>query len=332
MATRQALKRWLHPLSLILAISFVASLPAHARTTTIGAGCTVGESGEAGLRFPDHSSGVPGYNDILLSNDSSPQHGLRAIFSGNAPVRVCYFRTAAELHAPDSNCDLTTQEVTSSPSFAYVALIREDSLQYCPYRYEVSFGNSDVRTHGAIFLPSIPNSTLAPILKFEEPANGSISNGIANIRGWIVSDTPVSRIDLYIDNVLYGAIPHGGIRSLVGNAYPQYPNADQSGFSMAYGFSNLSLGPHTMKVMAYGGAAGLLAEKTSSFSIVAFDQAFIGPSAPVTVGNATFVPPGVGLPQKRFQLQDVELNGTSYDLQFEWNPPTQKFEMINIDH
>jgi hypothetical protein len=82
----------------------------------------------------------------------------------------------------------------------------------------------------------------------EEPSNGSIYSGVSNVRGWAVSSVGVNRVELLVDGTLVTQIPSGGLRTDVGNAYPNYPNSSQSGFSMAYNYSNLTAGAHFISV------------------------------------------------------------------------------------
>ena len=326
MSENTMFKSWLRPLEIVLASCFIVCLSAQAATTTPGSSCGIGPGSvdDADFLWPD------GDSHILL------QYNFTTIFTGQdygpLQLRRCYFGTEAELVNPDSTCNLTTPEVIASPETAYVALIDKATLKYCAYKYEVDTAAMDVRTNGVIVLPP---AIRAPILEFEEPLNGGTSNGIANVRGWMVSDIPIARVDLYVDGALLGEIPYGGARPDIVTAHPTFPNSDKSGFSMAYGYSQLSVGPHSMQVKAYDGASNLLAEKTSAFNLVAFDNDFIGPAAPVNLSGVSFAKPHVlasptGL--KRFRMDDAVLDGVSYDLLFEWNSATQKFEMIEINH
>jgi len=174
------------------------------------------------------------------------------------------------------------------------------------------------------------SASAEPILTFEEPVSGEVSNGIANVRGWVVSEMPVANVDLYIDGVLFGEIPYGGARPLVGDMHSNFPNSDKSGFSMAYGFSNLSPGPHTMQVKAFDDSNQLLAEKTNNFTVTAFASSYIAANAFIDFSAAIFTGPQSGQPLNQFRIDNVGVGGVIYKLLFEWRSATQKFEMIEI--
>lgn len=322
MSKNKMLKSGLMLCQITLASCFMICLSAQAAPTMPGEGCNISDNARISWPVDGSSTNRLEYNvaEILLGAEH---------FGGTR--RSCYFRTEAELTNPDSTCDLATPEVIASPETAYIALINYSSLKYCAYKYEVDFAATDRRFSGAV-VSSLPPAVRAPILNFEEPIDGRTSNGIANVRGWIVSDSAITRIDLYVDGVLLGAIPHGGIRPLVGDTYPTFPNSDKSGFSMAYGFSNFTRGTHTMEVKVYD-AVGLLAEKTNTFFVSPFDSAFIGPLAPVDLSGVSFIRPN---PEdsatilKRFRMNNAVIDGLTYDLLFEWNSATQKFEIIDV--
>lgn len=333
---------------IILIYCFIICFPVHAAPTSPGIGC-----GDHYQLNDDPQLGAmaffwPGIDGHLFTLPKE----LLPIFVGRdygaaGPTgeiyRRCFFNSLASLENPDSACDITVPEVVSpaktAPAVAvYLALIDVTNLKYCAYTYQIypSQGDGAPRDDGSHVI-----STARPpfILKFEEPILGGVSNGIANVRGWLVSDTPIVKVDLYIDGVFFGEIPYGGVRALVAEAHPSYPNANKSGFSMAYGFSNLSRGEHTMQVRAYD-ASGLISEQTNTFSVVAFNNRFIEPLAPVNLETANFIKPlpiddpstlSDILGTERFRVNNAVLDGISYNLLFEWHPATQKFEMIQID-
>lgn len=317
----------------ILVSCMLTCLSVQAAPTSLGAGCRISDTGT--IFWPARADGrAPGTGTLRFDSTivltGRDFDGRRVDFTN---LRRCFFRTEAELTKPDSTCDLATPEITASPEIAYIAMINESTLEYCAYKYSVDFARADPRFNGAVVFPpprSLP--ARAPILKFEEPINGRVSNGIANVRGWIVSDIPITRIDLYLDGALVGVIPYGGKRPLVGNAYPSFPNSDKSGFSMVYGFSNLSHSAHSMTVKAYA-ADTLIAEQTNTFTVAGFDSAFIEPRSPIDLSEVSFTSPSLGHHKeglKHFYMNGAILDGVAYDLLFEWNSATQKFEITEV--
>jgi hypothetical protein len=88
------------------------------------------------------------------------------------------------------------------------------------------------------------------VLALEEPAANSTYTGVANIRGWVVGSAGINRVELSIDGELKTNIPVGGRRTDVGGAYLSYPDSSNSGFSMAFNYSNLASGQHAVLVRA----------------------------------------------------------------------------------
>lgn len=87
-----------------------------------------------------------------------------------------------------------------------------------------------------------------------------------------------------------------------------------------------------MEVRVFDGL-GQIAEQTNSFFVAALDSAFIGPLAPINLSGVSFIRPEPGDSTtflKRFRMNNAVLDGVTYDLLFEWNSATQKFEMIDV--
>lgn len=179
----------------------------------------------------------------------------------------------------------------------------------------------------------VPNTGIVPIkINLEEPINKGVSNGIANLRGWVIGTSPIQRVAFYMDGIYQFDIPSGGDRPLVAGVFPAYPNANKSGFSMAYGYSNLPAGTHVAKVIAYDGL-GNIAEDSSSFTIQRFDNAFIPSFTDVdlTAASCAFQPVG-SRPEisDLFTINGGVFDGQVYDLQVGFNSATQQLDAVNI--
>ena len=111
-------------------------------------------------------------------------------------------------------------------------------------------------------------------VSLEEPINGQIHMGVGNLRGWAIGEAGIEKVEIWIDDVYAFDVPYGGSRGDVGNAFPDVPGSGESGYSMAFAYSNLSAGDHTAKAVAYN-ADGLVAESSASFSIEKFEESFI---------------------------------------------------------
>ena len=91
---------------------------------------------------------------------------------------------------------------------------------------------------------SVPALADSMVLTLEEPQAGGTYTGVSNLRGWAVAESGIDKIELDIDGVYAYDIPMGGSRGDVGSAYPDFPNASQSGFSMAFNYKALAAGSH----------------------------------------------------------------------------------------
>ncbi len=183
-----------------------------------------------------------------------------------------------------------------------------------------------------IALP-LPNTGISPIkINLEEPIKNGVSNGIANLRGWVIGTNPIQRVAFYLDGTYQFDIPSGGDRPLVGGVFPAYPNANKSGFSMAYGYSNLSAGSHVAKVIAYD-SVGNMDEDSSTFTVQAFDNAFIPSFTDVdlTAASCTFQPIGADPSiSDVFTINGGVFDGQTYNLRLGFNPATQQLDALNI--
>lgn len=168
-----------------------------------------------------------------------------------------------------------------------------------------------------------PAATFA--LSLEEPSSGQIYSGIGNLRGWALSSESVDRVEVYIDgNFAYNA-PYGGPRGDVANAFPDVDGARQSGFSLAFSYSNLGFGEHTIMVRAVDGFGSVI-ERSATFDVVAFHKPFIAPADTVDFSQAIMTPEGDAI-----RVQNAQIDGVFYDLLMKWRPAEQGLEIIEID-
>lgn len=84
----------------------------------------------------------------------------------------------------------------------------------------------------------------------EEPVANSTYASIANIPGWAVANSGITLLELYIDGELITNISFGGLHTDVGTAFPNFPDSNNSGFSMVDNYKSLSAGEHTVTVRA----------------------------------------------------------------------------------
>ncbi len=175
---------------------------------------------------------------------------------------------------------------------------------------------------GVAMLYGDPNAQI--LMTLEEPANNMPVNGISNIRGWALATYGIEQVELYIDNTLAATIPYGGSRHDVGIAFPQFDNANDSGFSMAISWGLLSSGSHKITVRVYD-LLGDFEEQTSIISVASFATPFIQNANQIQLGNDISI-----INNTSILIRDMLVDGNIYDTTMQWQVTSQKFEVINI--
>lgn len=162
------------------------------------------------------------------------------------------------------------------------------------------------------------------IMALEEPANGSVYSGVSNIRGWTVAPVGIKHIELSIDGNFITNIPSGGQRSDVGSAYPNYPDSNQSGFSMAFNYSNLTEGVHRITIKAVDNNDGIKSTE-ASFSVARFKSSFISDSSSISLSAATVSYNGASI-----IIENLLADNEHYNLRLDWRTATQGFAITQI--
>lgn len=161
-------------------------------------------------------------------------------------------------------------------------------------------------------------------LSLEEPIAGEIHMGVGNLRGWAVSSTGIARIEVLVDGVPKFDAPYGGNRADVGGAFPEVANSSQSGFSLAYNYSGLSLGQHTITAIAHT-VEGETLERSATFEVVRFGAEFIPDADAVDLNGSVLT-----ATDNEITITDVNVDGEIHDLKLKWRPAEQGFEIIEI--
>ena len=161
-------------------------------------------------------------------------------------------------------------------------------------------------------------------VSLEEPINGQIHMGVGNLRGWAIGEAGIEKVEIWIDDMYAFDAPYGGSRGDVGSAFPGVSGSGNSGYSMAFAYSNLSAGDHTAKAVAYD-ANGLVAESSSSFSIEKFEKGFIADPNAVDLTNASCSVFG-----DQVSVADAVVSGDPLDMLLKWRTAEQGFEIIEI--
>ena len=158
----------------------------------------------------------------------------------------------------------------------------------------------------------------------EEPVEGQIHTGVGNLRGWAVASEGITKVEILIDGVLAFEAPYGGSRGDVGGAFPDVAGSRESGFSLAYNYSAMAAGPHTITAIAYN-ALGETKEATASFEVVRFDSPFIADPNAVNLNNASCT-----VSSDEISIVDARVDGSLLDLLLKWRRAEQGFEIVEI--
>lgn len=162
-------------------------------------------------------------------------------------------------------------------------------------------------------------------MRLDEPVNGGSHSGVGMIRGWVVSEEPIDRIEVYVDGEYAFNIPYGDPRPDVAARFPDNENSALSGFSVPYRFSALSRGKHDVEVIAVD-RFGNRSERRANFSVERFDKGYIGAADSPRLEWAYSSTNADSIFVRRVWVGD-----TSYDLKLKWQPRTQKFEIVEIE-
>jgi hypothetical protein len=164
-------------------------------------------------------------------------------------------------------------------------------------------------------------------LDLEEPKEGVVASGVANLRGWAVATSGIASVELYIDGEHKFAIPSGGKRGDVSRAYPEseYPGSINSGFSMAYNYNNLDGEvPHEFKIRAVAEDGGCL-EKSVTTSVARFENPWYGANVEMDLSEAE-----AEIVDNQLVIFGAQLGDTAYDIAMGWHKAGQKLSIDNV--
>ena len=193
------------------------------------------------------------------------------------------------------------------------------------YRFSVTATNSVGEGPASSLSESVvPAAAKVFRAALEEPVSLETHTGVGNLRGWAVSSDGIAKVEIYIDGVYAFDAPYGGNRSDVGGAFPDVAGSTQSGFSLAFNYSDLSAGTHTISALAYD-AAGDTFESAADFEVVRFDSSFIASSDAIDLSQAS-----CAVTSDEISVVDALVEGSVQDLKLKWRTAEQGFEIIEI--
>ncbi|MEE4203731.1 MAG: DUF5666 domain-containing protein [Halieaceae bacterium] len=163
-------------------------------------------------------------------------------------------------------------------------------------------------------------------LNLEEPVNFGTASGVANVRGWAISDEGIESIELFVDGEFAFEIPYGSERTDVQAAFPDVEGSLDSGFGATFNYGNLGPGQHSLTVRAVE-VTGDTVEATSNFQVVAFSETFLVGDQPFDVSVADA---DINQQTGVITVEDVRLGTVEYDFNLKWSEAAQAFVMTAL--
>ena len=158
-------------------------------------------------------------------------------------------------------------------------------------------------------------------LSLEEPLDGMTHSGVGNLRGWSLATEGIEKIEIYVDGVFYQDAPYGGARADVAGAFPTVSNGLYSGFSLAFNYSALETGEHSITARALSKNGGVR-QASSTFEVVRPGQEFIADPTALDLGEAA-----CSIDGQRIILDNMLIEGDEWDAIMKWRPAEQGFEV-----
>ena len=169
-----------------------------------------------------------------------------------------------------------------------------------------------------------PAASLTRAVYIGEPVEGETHSGVGLVRGWAIASDGITKVEIWIDGVYFQNAPYGGARGDVGNAFPDVPGSNESGFALTFNYSNLSKGVHTVKAIAFT-TDGATRETTATFTVDRFPNSFITASDAVILDSASCMVSG-----DEISIVDALVEQSPYDLLLKWRRAEQGFEIVEI--
>jgi len=162
----------------------------------------------------------------------------------------------------------------------------------------------------------------------EEPVQGERYSGISNLRGWAVSPEGMGSyyLNVYIDGEFAFYMYPYGKRTDVGNAFPDYPDSDTGGFSMAFNYKDLSPGEHEIRVRAFDNAVNYN-DAVTTFTTERFESSFIASDSDVDVSTSET---WSIVDKQTYLVSGATLEGKQWDFLLKWDKASQSFKTEGI--
>jgi hypothetical protein len=280
---------------------------------------------------PDPLTGCLGYTapsgpPIMLQigpGNIIPVVTSHSLMQGGIPLEHCVFDETSY-----TNPDSTQQNIGRS------ALNERDAIILIPCASFTAGANytASITVNGQTYTWSFitENGITAPIFSgVESPEPGPVS-GIAVIRGWAFAtqlDVSISKVELFIDGVSAGDIPCCSQRADVQAAFPDNPNALNSGWATTFNWGVLDVGSYTVQVVIKNTLGQTLSTETRMVTVVKpgnfeFLDLFSLAQATALIDGDELVLEGVTVRDKATQQQKT------IDAHYRWSSSSQSFGLI----
>ena len=117
----------------------------------------------------------------------------------------------------------------------------------------------------------------------------------------------------------------GGARGDVAKAYPDFPDADTSGFSMAYNYKGLTPGEYVFTARAISNDGGVAAQN-ATVKVDRFLSSYIRDGSEVDTSTVS----EVSFDDASFTLKGLTVEGRQWDVVMDFDTATQGFEITDI--
>ncbi|MBL6698163.1 MAG: fibronectin type III domain-containing protein, partial [Luminiphilus sp.] len=210
-----------------------------------GGGVQVTEGSSEYQRFTQYMDLLSEVPEPTPSLPSAPLNVSAA--AGNASATVSF-----SVPSDDGGATIISYAATSSPgslsgSCTASPCLVEGLSNGTAYTFTVSATNEagegpDSDSSNAV-TPSAPEVFR---MTLEEPIDGKIHTGVGNLRGWAVASSGITKVEILIDGAYAYDAPYGGSRPDLGAVFPDVEGSLSSGYSLAYNYSELPVGEHTI--------------------------------------------------------------------------------------
>ena len=246
--------------------------------------------------------------------------------AGNASATVTFSAPSDDGGATILSYNAISNPGLFSGSCSASPCVVEDLVNGTSYTFTVSAENEG--GEGPESDPSnavIPRAPEVFRVLLEEPVNGGIHSGVGNLRGWAVASSGITKVEILVDGAYAFDAPYGASRADVGGAFPDVDDSSASGYSLAFAYSVLSAGEHSITAVGYS-ELGDTYQVTNTFTVVKFPTSnFIADPDAVNLSDAACT-----LQDDEIIVIDALVDGMIYDLTLKWRTAEQGFEIIEI--